>query len=144
VEATNCLNGSLSSTRRIRILSTEFSNESLLYVADTGGSHTPNGPRHIRRFTVGAGARLSGGEVFATCSAGLFDGFRLDTHGNVWSSTGEGVHCFAPDGTLVGKIKVPEIVSNVCFGGAKRNRLFVAASHSVYSLYVNTQGARLW
>jgi gluconolactonase len=116
--------------------------ESLLYVADTGGSHTPNGPRHIRRFSVGAGAKLSGGEVFATCSAGLFDGFRLDTDGNVWSSTGEGVHCFAPDGTLLGKIKVPEVVSNVCFGGPKRNRLFITGTTSLYAVYVAQVGAQ--
>ena len=82
------------------------------------------------------------GEVFATCSAGLFDGFRLDTDGNVWSSTGEGVHCFAPDGTLLGKIKVPEVVSNVCFGGPKRNRLFITGTTSLYAVYVAQVGAQ--
>jgi gluconolactonase len=116
--------------------------ESLLYVADTGASHNPDGPRHIRRFTVGTGAKLSGGAVFATCSAGLFDGFRLDTDGNVWSSTGEGVHCFAPDGTLLGKIKVPEAVANVCFGGAKRNRLFICGTTSLYAVYLAQVGAQ--
>jgi gluconolactonase len=116
--------------------------ESLLYIADTGGSHTPNGPRHIRRFSVGTGGKLAGGEVFATCTAGLFDGFRLDTDGNLWSSAGDGVHCFAPDGAMLGKIKVPEVVANVCFGGAKRNRLFICGTTSLYAVYVAQTGAQ--
>jgi gluconolactonase len=116
--------------------------ESLLYVADTGGSHDPAGPRHIRRFKVGAKARLAGSEVFATLSSGLFDGFRLDTDGNVWTSAGEGVNCYAPDGTLLGRIKVPEIVSNVCFGGPKRNRLFITGTTSLYAVYVGQVGAQ--
>ncbi len=116
--------------------------ESLLYVADTGATHVPNGPRHIRRFKVDAdGKSLSGGEKFAECQVGLFDGFRLDIHGNVWTSTGAGVDCYAPDGTLIGRVRVPEVVANVCFGGPKRNRLFICGTTSLYSIYVNTQGA---
>lgn len=111
-----------------------------LYVADTGATHVENGLRHIRKFTVD-GASLSGGDVFATCDAGLFDGFRLDGGGNIWTSAGDGVHCFAPDGTLLGKIKVPEVVANVCFGGPKRNRLYICATTSLYATYVNTTGA---
>ena len=80
------------------------------------------------------------GRDFATCDAGLFDGFRVDTDGNVWSSAGDGVHVFAPDGTLIGKILVPEVVANVCFGGRKRNRLFICATTSLFALYVNAQG----
>ncbi|WP_374377503.1 SMP-30/gluconolactonase/LRE family protein [Dongia sp.] len=116
--------------------------ESLLYVADTGATHVPGGPRHIRRFKVGGDGRsLSGGEKFAECQVGLFDGFRLDVHGNIWTSTGAGVDCYAPDGTLIGRVRVPEVVANVCFGGPKRNRLFICGTTSLYAIYVNTQGA---
>jgi len=115
--------------------------ESLLYVADTGASHKENGPRHIRRFKLGSDGRtLSGGEVFATCGHGLFDGFRVDAAGHLWSSAGDGVHCYAPDGTLLGKIKVPEVVANVQFGGKKRNRLYICGTTSLYAIYVNAQG----
>jgi gluconolactonase len=116
--------------------------ERLLYVADTGATHVPDGPRHIRRFEVDAeGGGLSGGAVFATCEVGLFDGFRLDTHGNIWTSAGDGVHCYAPDGTLIGKVLIPEVVANLCFGGQKRNRLFICATTSLYAVYVNARAA---
>ena len=115
--------------------------ETLLYVADTGATHAPDGPRHIRRFRVSDDGRsLAGGEVFATCTAGLFDGFRLDTRGRIWSSAADGVHCLDPDGTLIGKVRVPEIVANVTFGGAKRNRLFVCGTTSLYSVYLTANG----
>jgi len=115
--------------------------ERLLYIADTGATHVKDGPRHIRRFTVGADHSLSGGEIFATCDHGLFDGLRVDVEGNVWTSAGDGVHCYAPDGTLIGKIKVPEVVANVCFGGPKRNRLFICGTTSLYAVYLRVQGA---
>ena len=116
--------------------------ESVLYVADTGMTHTPEGPHHLRRFRVAADGRsLSGGEVFATCSAGLYDGFRVDVHGNLWLSTAEGVHCHASDGSLLGRICVAETVANLCFGGPKRNRLFICATTSLYSVFLNTRGA---
>jgi gluconolactonase len=115
--------------------------ESILYIADTGATHRADGPRHIRRFQVtGKGASLSGGEVFAECDAGLFDGFRVDTRGHIWTSAGDGVHCYTPDGALIGKIKLPEAVANVCFGGAKLNRLFICATTSLYAVYVNARG----
>ena len=115
--------------------------ETLLYVADTGATHAPDGPRHIRRFRVSDDGRsLAGGEVLATCTAGLFDGFRLDTAGRIWSSAADGVHCLDPDGTLIGKVRVPEIVANVTFGGAKRNRLFVCGTTSLYSVYLTANG----
>lgn len=116
--------------------------EKLLYVADTGVSHVNDGPRHIRRFTVSPdGRKLSGGELFATCTAGIFDGFRCDVHGHIWTSAGDGVHCYHPDGTLLGRIAVPEVVANVCFGGPKRNRLFICGTTSLYAIYLRTQGA---
>lgn len=115
--------------------------EASLYVVDTGATHVANGPRHIRRFRVEDGRRLAGGEVFAECKHGLFDGLRVDAHGNVWTSAGDGVHCYAPDGTLIGKVLVPEAVANVCFGGTKLNRLFICATSSLYSVYLNTRAA---
>ena len=114
-----------------------------LYVADTGRSHSPDGPRHIRRFDVSADGTLSGGEVFATCEDGMFDGFRFDTDGRLWTSAGDGVHCYHPDGTLLGKVLVPEPVANVEFGGAKRNRLFICATSSLYSIMLRVNGARV-
>ena len=117
--------------------------ERILYIADTGASHDPvHGPRHIRACEVAAdGTRLTGSHVFATCTAGLFDGFRLDVEGRIWTSAADGVHVYHPDGTLIGKIALPEAVANVCFGGPKRNRLFMTASQSLYALYTGTQGA---
>jgi len=116
--------------------------ESRLYIADTGATHDPDGPRHIRAFDVIDDRTLSGGEVFAVCDAGIFDGFRFDEDGRLWTSAGDGVHCFEPDGTLIGKIRVPETVSNVCFGGPHRNRLFITATSSVYSVYLLLRGAK--
>lgn len=115
--------------------------EKILYVADTGKTHDDACDPVIRAYPVAAdGASVGKGSVFVTCDAGLFDGFRVDTAGNVWSSAGDGVHCFAPDGKLIGKILIPEVVANVCFGGPKRNRLFICATTSVFSLYVNARG----
>ncbi len=116
--------------------------ESLLYVADTGASHAPGGPRHIRVFEVDAGGRLHGGKVFAECTAGLFDGFRLDDAGRIWTSAGDGVHCYDPDGTLIGKVLVPEVVANVVFGGPRRNRLYICGTTSLYAVSLHVNGAR--
>ncbi len=116
--------------------------ERLLYVADTGTTHVKNGPRHIRVAELSADGRSLGpAQLFATCTVGLFDGFRLDTNGNLWTSAGDGVHVYAPDGALIGKIKVPEVVANLCFGGPKRNRLYICATTSLYAIYVNARGA---
>ncbi len=116
--------------------------EKKLYIADTGGSHDPGGAHHIRVFDVIGGPKLARGRVFAEISPGLADGFRLDTDGNVWTSAGDGVHCFSPRGELLGKVLVPEVVSNVCFGGPKRNRLFITATTSLYAAYVCQVGAQ--
>jgi len=116
--------------------------ESLLYIADTGLTHRADGPHHLRRFKVSTdGESISAGEVFASCPVGLYDGFRVDVHGNLWLSAGDGVHCHASDGALLGRIVVPESVANVCFGGPKRNRLFICATTSLYSVYLNTRAA---
>jgi gluconolactonase len=116
--------------------------ESLLYIVDTGATHRKDGPRHIRRFKVGANGKLSGGEVFGTCTAGFFDGLRVDEAGRIWTSAEDGVHCYDPDGTLLGKVLVPEVVANVVFGGIKRNRLFICGTSSLYSVYLLINGAK--
>ncbi|MEM7720401.1 MAG: SMP-30/gluconolactonase/LRE family protein [Pseudomonadota bacterium] len=114
--------------------------ESVLYIADTGASHDPDGPKHIRKHSVAADGTLGGGEVFAECTAGLFDGFRCDRDGRIWSSAADGVHCYASDGTLIGKVQIPELVANVCFGGPKLNRLFICGTTSLYSVFLNVNG----
>jgi gluconolactonase len=116
--------------------------ESKLYVADTGRTHRPDGPAHIRVFDVTEDGRLGQGRVFAECTAGLFDGFRIDTAGRVWTSAFDGVHCYEPDGTLIGKINIPEIVANVCFGGPKRNVLYICATTSLYSVKLFVSGTK--
>ena len=115
--------------------------EKFLYIADTGITHKTGGPKHIRKLAVNAdGKSLGRSSVFADCTAGLFDGFRVDQDDRIWTSAADGVHCFDPDGTLIGKIKVPELVSNVCFGGPKKNRLFICGTTSLYSVYLAING----
>lgn len=115
--------------------------ESRLYVADTGRADDPDAVRHIRVFDVD-GRQLTGGEVFHVVTPGAADGFRTDTDGNLWSSAADGVHCIAPDGRLLGKILVPELVSNVCFGGRSKHVLFITATTSLYSVALNREGAQ--
>ncbi|HNP72843.1 MAG TPA: SMP-30/gluconolactonase/LRE family protein [Kouleothrix sp.] len=116
--------------------------ERLLYVVDTGA------PGHIRVFDVHDG-RLSNGRVFVTMRPGGSDGIRTDRDGNLWSAAGwggagfDGVHCYAPDGALIGQIHLPEACSNICFGGAKKNRLFMTATQSLYAVYVEAIGAQV-
>jgi gluconolactonase len=118
--------------------------ETALFITDTGGTHEPDGPRHMRRHSIGAdGKTLGAGEVFATSTAGFFDGFRIDTGNRIWTSAMDGIHCYDSAGTLIGKILIPEIVSNVCFGGLKGNRLFITATTSLYAIYLNVNGFRL-
>ena len=115
--------------------------ESILYISDTGISHTENGPHHIRAFDVKDGNSLSNSRVFTEIENGASDGFRLDVGGNIWTSTGGGVQCYSPEGTLLGEILIDEIVANLTFGGPKNNRLFITATTSLYSLYLGTNGA---
>ena len=128
-----------------------------LYVADTGASHYKDAKKEIRVWDIVDGSKLVKGRTFASMElevngevvAGMADGIRCDVDGNIWSSAGwvgdgyDGVHIFAPDGTRIGQILLPEICSNVCFGGAKRNRLFMTASTSLYAVYVETRGAHI-
>ena len=116
--------------------------EKTLYIADSGFSHDPQAPHHIRALDVSDDGQLSNSRVFAEVSPGLPDGFRLDTDGNIWTSAADGIHCYAPDGTLLGKIKVPEVVANLTFGGPRRNRLFITGTTSLYSVFVSATGAQ--
>jgi gluconolactonase len=110
--------------------------ERRLYICDSE-------ERHIRLFTVtDDGTGLTGGDVFARCEAGTFDGIRLDSEGRVWAAAGDGLHCLHPDGTLLGKLHVPETVANLTFGGPQRNQIFMCATSSVYSIRVTARGAR--
>ena len=114
--------------------------EEYLYIADTGITHDADGPRHIRKHKVETDNTLSGGAVYATCTEGLFDGFRLDRDGRIWSSAADGVHCLDQSGNLIGKVHIPEMVANVCFGGAKLNRLFICGTTSLYAIFLNVNG----
>jgi gluconolactonase len=114
--------------------------ENFLYVADTGVSHRKGGPKHIRKLAVEADGSLTSLGTFADCTAGMFDGFRVDTKGRLWTSAADGVHCYDPDGTLIGKVRIPEFVSNLTFGGAKKNRLFITGTTSLYAVYVTATG----
>jgi gluconolactonase len=116
--------------------------EKILYIADSGASHDPNGPHQIVAYDVAAGNRLCNHRVFAVIEPGIPDGLRVDVDGNVWTSAADGVHCIAPDGELIGKVFIPETVANLTFGGPKRNRLFITAGGTLYSLFVGQRGAQ--
>ena len=116
--------------------------ESLLYISDTGAAYDPSAERHIRVFDVVDGCSLRRGDVFHKVDVGVSDGIRLDSDGNVWSSAGDGVHCISPQGKLLGKILVPEKVSNLCFGGRAKHVLFMTGFTSVYSIVVNRSGVQ--
>ena len=138
-------------TGAIRIVAADFQrpnglafspDERRLYLSDTARSKEPGGPPHMRVFDVGDDGTLSGGAVFAVPTSGAFDGFRVDDAGRVWTSAGDGVHCYDPDGTLLGKVRIPEKVANVVFGGPKRNCLFICATTSLYSVLLPVNGAK--
>ncbi len=117
-----------------------FSNdEKLLYVTESGSSHDATIPAVIRVYDVVGESALGNGRNFAEIDNGLPDGIRVDCYGNVWSSAADGVHCFDPGGKLLGKVLVPETVSNLTFGGARGNELMITATSSVYAIHVNSQ-----
>lgn len=112
-----------------------------LYVVDSGA------PQDIRVFDVVDGQRLRNGRRFHKMASGNSDGIRCDVDGNLWAAAAWcndedlGVHCIAPDGELIGKIQLPEMCSNLCFGGPLKNRLFMTGSTSLYAVYLNARGA---
>ena len=122
--------------------------ESRLYISDSGSSHNPDAPGHIRVFNVEEGETLVGGRVFADFKPGFADGLRTDRDGNLWAAVGwagpgsNGVHCFTPGGELIGRIHLPEPCANLCFGGLQKNRLFMACSQSLYALYLEAVGSQ--
>lgn len=139
--------------RSLRIVADDFvrpnglafaPDERTLYIADSGGSYVDDGPRHLRAFEVADDDRLTGGAVIATCDPGVYDGFRLDTEGRIWTSAGDGVHCLAADGTLLGKIRVPERVANLCFAGTRRNWMLITATTSLYGVRLAVNGAKTY
>jgi gluconolactonase len=115
--------------------------EKLLYVSETGDQTGDDPKQYIRIFKVAEKGGLSGGSIFHKIAPGYADGLAMDTDGNIWSGAGDGVHCLAPDGTLLGKILVPYRVSNLTFGGVARNRLFIGGSHTLYTIFLNRRGA---
>ena len=130
-----------------------------LYICDTGITHYANARKEIRVYDVQGGKLTNSRAFFSTAwedYIGVADGIRADRDGNIWAGVGQGanlggaagakfdgVYCISPEGQRIGWIKLPEICANVCFGGSRRNRLFMAASQSLYSLFVETQGAHI-
>lgn len=114
--------------------------EQLLYVSDSSAFNIPDGYHHIRVYEVLEGRTVTKGRVFATINPGQPDGLRVDRQGNVFTSSEDSVQVYAPDGTCLGKILVPETVANLTFGGHGRDRLFIAAGKSLYAIYLKTQG----
>jgi len=124
------------------------------YICDTGATHYPQAPKNIKVYDVVDGKTLRNGRQYIDMElsgkgAGLADGIRADTDGNIWVGAGwvgagyDGVHIFTPEGERIGQILLPEICANVCFGGPKRNRLFMAAGQSLYAVYVEAHGAHI-
>ena len=115
--------------------------EKQLFIADSGATEGDGRPKHIRRFDVNPDGTLSRDSVvFATCPAGFFDGLRIDQAGRVWASSAQGVQCYSPDGRLLGRVRVPEMVANLTFGGRMRNRLFICGTTSLYAVYLKING----
>jgi gluconolactonase len=138
-------------TGKVRIVADDFVrpnglafslDEKRLFICDTGATHVKDHPPHMRVFEVGDDGALRNGKVFSTCTSGIYDGFRFDADGYLWTSASSGVHCYHPDGTLIGIVKTPERVANVCFGGPKGNRLYICATTSLYAVYLPVNGAK--
>ncbi|MBV8887046.1 MAG: SMP-30/gluconolactonase/LRE family protein [Chroococcidiopsidaceae cyanobacterium CP_BM_RX_35] len=116
--------------------------EHLLYVSDTAAFNIPQGPHHIRVYEVVNSQHVINGRVFAVIEPGQPDGLRVDEHGNVFTSSQDSVQVYAPDGTRLGKILVPETCANLTFGGQERDRLLIAAGKSLYAIDLNTHGVQ--
>jgi gluconolactonase len=116
--------------------------ERIMYIADSAGSHDQYAKHEVRAYDVIEGSRLVNSRVFATITPGVPDGLRLDVNGYLYISSHDSIQVYAPSGDLLGKIIVPEIIANCTFGGANRDRLFIAANSSIYAIYLNTQGVQ--
>jgi len=113
-----------------------------LYIVDSGFTQDDDAPRHIRRYDVEPDLSLSGGDVFAECEDGIFDGLRVDRDGRVWTSAAQGVRCIDADGTVLGSLHLPEVIGNVEFGGPQRNELYICGAQSLYRIRLRVNGAR--
>lgn len=138
-------------TTELRIVASDFDgpnglafspDERRLYIAETGDQTRDHPRQYIRVFDVQANGELRGGGVFHKIEPGYADGLCVDEDGNIWSSAADGVHCIDPNGRLLGKIRIPYRVSNLTFGGALKNRLFIGGSHTLYAIYLNRRGVR--
>jgi gluconolactonase len=114
--------------------------EQRLYVAETGDQTTDTPKQYIRVFDVGPNGQLQGGDIFHKIEPGYADGLCVDEDGNLWSSAADGVHCIDLKGRLLGKVLVPYRVSNLKFGGAHKDRLFIGGSHTLYAIFLNRRG----
>ncbi|MBC2774706.1 SMP-30/gluconolactonase/LRE family protein [Rhizobium sp. AQ_MP] len=111
--------------------------EATLFVVDSGVE-----PARLMKYELSSEGNLNPGILFSECSNGMYDGLRLDSAGYIWTSAGDGVHCLDHNGRVIGKILIPETVSNVCFGGPDRNRLYITATRNLYAVYLNASGLR--
>ncbi|WP_091181504.1 SMP-30/gluconolactonase/LRE family protein [Paramicrobacterium humi] len=118
--------------------------ERVLYVSDTSASHAADGMHEIRAYDVTGDGCCENGRVFAEVEAGLPDGFRVDEAGRIWTSTRDGVLVFEPDGALVTSIAVPEVVSNVAFGGADGHDLYITGTTSLYRIRTTARSCVPW
>ncbi len=109
--------------------------EETLYVVDSGVQ-----PAKLMAYALDTSAIPASALAFSECPNGMYDGLRIDYAGHVWTSAGDGVHCLGPDAKLLGKILIPETVSNICFGGPERNRLYITATRSLFAVYLNVRG----
>jgi gluconolactonase len=125
-----------------------------LYICDSGATHYPDAPKNIRVYEVVNETGLRNGKQFISTElagkgAGIADGMRADADGNIWAACGwvgpgyDGIHVFSPEGSRIGMVLLPEVPANICFGGPRRNRIFITASQSIYSLYVEATGAHI-
>jgi gluconolactonase len=119
--------------------------ERVLYVSDTSVALRSDGTgnHHIRAYDVGPGYTLSNSRVFVVIEPGVSDGLRVDYLGNIWTSSADAVQVFSPDGVMIDRIPVPEVVGNICFGGEHGTTLFIAATTSIYSIETTVTDATL-
>lgn len=109
--------------------------ETTIYIVDSGAK-----PAKLVAFDID-NDKLTNSRILGKLDSGIYDGLRVDRHGNIWTSAPDGVHCITTDGTLIGKIRLPEVVANVEFGGVAGNRLFICATRKLFAVYLNTVGA---
>ncbi len=117
--------------------------ESRIYIAESGHAFDVKADKRIRVFDVDADNTLGTGRDFHKVAPGHCDGMRCDIKGNIWTSAADGVHCLNPEGVLLGKIFVPETVSNLCFGGRAKHILYITATTSLYAIVLNREGAQM-